>query len=178
MANKILIAATLMMIASMGAMAAEQGSYSTYSMGFATVDDVKGNSGISGTGLGLSVGGGYNYNKYVGAEVGLNLLGVVGWQKVSAMPISVSVLGYLPIADGINVVGKYGIANTTMFYSGAANSGGYTLSGMTSLWGVGVDFAPDSKTSYRFGVEHFDLSVAPGTSVSSNYFNITAVEHF
>jgi len=178
MANKNLIAATLMMVVSMCAMAAEQGGYGTYSMGIATVDDAKGNSGISGTGLGLSVGGGYNYNKYVGAEVGLNLLGVVGWQQVMAMPISVSVLGYLPIVDGINAVGKYGVANTTMYYSGAANSGGYTLSGMTSLWGVGVDFAPKDGPSYRFGVDHFDLSVAPGTSVSSNYFNITAVERF
>lgn len=170
--KKNLFVAMLLAFVTTCAFAAESGGYTTHGVGLTTVSDDKGNSGISGTGFSLGIAAGYNYNKYVGGEVGLHVLGIAGW-NVTSVPVSAMLVGHLPVTEGISVVGKYGTAYNTLVYKG--NS---TLSGMTPVWGVGVEFAPQNGTTYRFGMDRFDMSVAPGTSVQGNHFNITAVERF
>lgn len=170
--KKSLITAVLLAVVSMGAMAAEQGGYLGTEVGLAPTTNSNSNSSLSGTALGVGIVMGYNMNKYVGIEGGLNLLGVVGWNNVMALPISVAAVGYAPIGEQTSLYGKVGASYTTILYS--ANS----ISGITSMYGVGIELAPKGKQSLHIGVDHYDLSVETGMSVSTNYIGMALVEHF
>lgn len=171
-------------------MAAESGAYGGIGIGLAPITDSRGSSGISSNRLGfgfenLSVGlvGGYNLNRYLGVEASINEFGLFGWsdalnRSVSAVPVSVEVVGYVPLFKGFDFFGKWGSSFTRLDFASSTAHAGMTEKGKTRMYGVGVEFSAGEKKSCRIGMDRYDLSVTPGTSVSTNYANITGVVRF
>jgi hypothetical protein len=183
-----ILIAVVTALSTSNAMATEPGAYAGVGIGLATVTDSLGNSGISSNNnvganfddLGLGFVGGYNINRYIGLEVGVNALGVFGWSYasggiVTALPASFEVVGYIPLYKGLDIFGKYGTSYTRLDFTKA---GVTSVSDKTQMYGLGIEFSLSDKSSYRFGVDHHDLSVLPGTSVSANYFNLTGIMRF
>ena len=122
--------------------------------------------------FGVSVGGGYSFNKFWGVEAQIGILGIGSGNDVSEMPIpSVAVIGYIPIREDSCLYGKIGKSATTV------NS---TYSGTTNFYGAGVEFSSLSSptNTYRIGIDHYDLSLAPGAPLSTNYLNISSTTYF
>lgn len=153
------------------AMAAEPGAYGLAGIGLSPMADNAGRT----MAFGINAGVGYNLNRYVGFEAQTGVLGL--GNSVSAIPVAASVQAFVPVLKGIDLYGKYGTSYTTLSSgSGATTS---SASGTTSLWGVGLEFSPPgSKETYRIGVEHYDLAVSPGMSLSTNYLNLTGTTRF
>lgn len=182
MKKQILLAAIIALTV-VTAEAAERGAFAGAGVGLNTLNDSQGNSGYSGTGLSMGLVARYNINRYIGFEGALNLFGLTGWSagaaNLVAIPLSISVIGYAPVHEKIDIFGKLGTSYTTLNFSGAAGQPGSNLiSSNTSMYGFGVEFSTGEKETYRIGIDHYDLSVVPGTSVSTNYLNITGTTRF
>ena len=122
--------------------------------------------------FGVSIGGGYSFNKYFGVEAQIGLLGIGSGNDVSSMPIpSVALIGYIPLREDSTLYGKFGKSATTVDSN---------YSGTTNFYGVGVEFSSLSspKNTYRLGIDHYDLSLAPGAPLSTNYLNLTSTTYF
>ena len=173
------------------AQAAIQGFYGGMGLGLASINDSIGNSDITSetTGWGfqnisLNFVGGYNLTSYLGIEAIVGALGVEGWNEqlggtVTALPAAIDLIGYVPLFHGFDFFAKFGTASTKLEYA--------TVSGQTPIdaatnkaktYGYGIEFSISEMQSYRIGVDHFDLTVTPGTSISTNYVNITGIAHF
>lgn len=176
------------------AQAAIQGFYGGLGLGLASINDSIGNSditsetmGTSGWGfqnLSLNFVGGYNLTSYLGIETTVGALGIDGWNEklggtVTAFPAAIDLIGYVPLFHDFDLFVKFGSANTRLTYA--------TVSGQTPIdpatnraktYGYGIEFNISEMQSYRIGVEHYDLTVTQGTSISTNYFNITGIAHF
>ena len=89
--------------------------------------------------------GGYQFNKYLGAELGYAALGDVkatfptGDVTVEAKAWDVMAVGTFPVADRFNVFGKLGWFRADSDASGLA-SGSDSSSGLTYAIGAGYDF--------------------------------------
>ncbi len=151
------------------AMAAEQGFFSLIGGGITPMKD----SVSTSISLGLSLGGGFNFNQYVGIEGQFVLLGMATSNTLSAHPIAVMINGYLPIQERLNMFAKVGKSFTTVS-SGTADTS-VSQSAITNVYGYGIEFPYGEKMKYRFGVDHYDLSVVPGTTLSTNYINVVAI---
>ena len=178
-------------LGSSGIFAATQGLYLGAGIGYATITDSNGNSGFSSEGSGpamqnlsLSLVGGYNLTSYLGIETSFSALGIFGWDEaaggnVHALPTSIDIIGYLPLTRGVDIYGKVGSSNMRIDFTPASGQTPIdTETGKTKTFGYGIEFSISEMQSYRIGLEHFDLSVVPGTSVSTNYINITGLMHF
>lgn len=151
------------------AMAAEEGFFSLIGGGVTPMKD----SASTSMSLGLSLGGGFNFNQYVGVEGQFVLLGMATSNNLSAHPIAVMIIGYLPMQERQNLFAKVGKSFTTVTNGTADTS--VSQSAMTNMYGYGIEFPYGEKMKYRFGVDHYDLSVVPGTTLSTNYVNVVAI---
>ena len=98
---------------------------------------------------------------------------------VYALPASADIIGYLPLTKGFDIYGKFGSSNMRIEFTPAPGQTPInTMTGKTRTFGYGIEFSVSEMQSYRIGLEHFDLSLSPGTSVSTNYINITGLMHF
>lgn len=154
------------------AMAAEQGFFSLIGGGVTPLKDSAGTT----MSFGLSLGGGFNFNKYVGVEGQFALLGMATSNNQSAHPIALMINGYLPIQERENLFIKLGKSFTTVS-NGTADTA-VSQSAITNMYGYGLEFPYGEKMKYRFGVDHYDLSVAPGTTLSTNYVNVVAIVNY
>lgn len=154
------------------ARAAEEGIYSLFSVG---VTPLKGSANTT-ISLGLSLGGGYNFNKYVGIEGQLALLGMATTNSLSAHALAMTLNGYLPVQEHLNLFGKVGKSYTTVSDNTSTTS--VSQSGMTTVYGYGLEYSSNDKRKYRFGVDHYDLSVAPGMTLSTNYIYIATTLNY
>jgi hypothetical protein len=172
--NKIIsVAAALATLVASSAMAAE-GAYNLVSLGVSPLTDQSGTT----YGFGVSIGGGYGFNKYFGVEAQLAVLGIGTGNNVSVMPIpSLTVNGYIPVREGISLYGKIGKSETIVGYGAAGTQASY--SGVSNFYGAGFEFlSSGSKDTYRIGVDHYDLGVVPGSPLAANYINLGATTHF
>jgi len=133
-------------------------------------------SGATTVSLGLSVGGGYNFNKYVGIEGQFGLLGMATSNTLNAQILAVTVNGYLPVQERLNVFVKAGESYTAI--TDGKPDASWSKSGRNNVYGYGLEFSSDDKKKYRLGVDHYNLSVAPDISLSTNYINLTVVTNF
>ena len=152
--------------------AADEGIYGLYSVGVTPMSE----TGTTTASLGLSLGGGYNFNKYVGIEGQLGLLGMATSNTLNAHVFAVTVNGYLPVQDRLNVFVKAGKSYTTI--TDGKPDASVSQSAIKNVYGCGLELTSDDKKKYRLGVDHYDLSVAPGVSLSTNYINLTVVTNF
>lgn len=153
-------------------MAAEEGIYSLIGVGVTPITDTT-TTTIS---FGLNLGGGYNFSKYVGTEAQLALLGMATTNNLTAHPFAVTINGYLPIKENLTLFGKAGKSYTTVSNGTAATS--VSQSGITNVYGYGLEFVYGDNKKYRFGVDHYDLSVAPGMTLSTNYISVAAIVNY
>jgi hypothetical protein len=153
-------------------MAAEEGIYGLLSAGVTPV------SGATSTtySLGLSLGGGYNFNKHVGIEGQFALLGMATSNVLNAHVLAVTVNGYLPVQERFNVFVKAGKSYTTI--TDGKPDASISQSAMNNVYGYGLEFSSDDQKKYRLGVDHYVLSTAPGMSLSTNYINLSVVTNF
>ena len=133
---------------------------------------------LSVWGFAVSVGGGYNFNQYVGVETQVSVLGIGTNNNVAVMPIpSLSVNGYIPLSERTSLFGKIGKSETIVGYGDADTQAHY--SGQKIFFGVGVEVSSSAnKDTYRFGVDYYDLGATPGAPLSAYYFNLTSTTHF
>lgn len=141
--------------------------YGGTNVGASVVSDSKGNAGL-GTSLALGSVLGFNLNKYIAIEGALNM----AFDKAYIVPVTVAVFARAPITEKTAVYGKAGASYMTIMYTA------YSVSGVTGMYGFGVELSPDSVRSVRIGVDHYDLSVGAGTSVSSNFIGLTNISRF
>jgi len=129
-------------------------------------------------GFAVSVGGGYNFNQYVGLETQIGVLGIGTTNNVAVMPIpSLTVNGYIPVSERTSLFGKIGKSETIIGYGGADTQAHY--SGQANFFGVGVEVSSTAnKDTYRFGVDYYDLGATPGAPLSAYYLNVSSTTHF
>jgi hypothetical protein len=156
------------------AMAVEEGGYVLLSIGISPITDPIGTT----SGFGVEAGGGYNLNKYLGAEA---IIGVVGFSAGSVynpLSISLNVVGHIPFSDGFGIYGKVGEAETmvTLNSTNGGSSQGY--SGVTSLYGAGIEIYTVDHADFRIGYDHYDLSIIPGLPLSANYIYVARTAYF
>ena len=94
------------------------------------------------------------------------------------MPIpAITLNGYLPLREGINLFGKIGKSETIIGYSGKDTQAHY--SGQANFFGAGVEFSSAaSKDTYRLGVDYYVLGATSGASLSAYYINLSSTTHF
>ena len=153
-------------------MAADEGVYGLYSLGVTPMTD----SGSTTVSLGLSLGGGYNFNKHVGIEGQFGLLGMATSNTLNAQVRAVTINGYLTVQERLNMFVKAGKSYTTI--TDGKPDASVSQSAMNNVYGYGLELSSDDKKIYRLGVDHYDLFTAPGMSLSTNYFNLTVVTNF
>jgi len=129
-------------------------------------------------GFGVSVGGGYNFNQYLGVEAQVGVIGIGTSNNIAVTPIpSISVNGYIPLREGISLFGKIGKSETIVGYSGSDTHAHY--SGQTNFYGVGVEISSTAnKNTYRFGVDYYDLGATSGAPLAAYYLNLSSTTHF
>lgn len=173
MINKIYFGVILAFITSC-ATAADGGVYNLVGVGLSPV------LGQESTwfGFGVSVGGGYNFNQYVGIETQISVMGIGTTSNVVVMPIpSLTLNGYIPVQEGVSLFGKIGKSETIIGYSGSDTQAHY--SGQSNFYGVGVEIlSTANKNTYRFGVDYYDLGATPGAPLSAYYINLSSTTHF
>ena len=120
--------------------------------------------------LGIAVGGGYNFNPYLGVEGSINSLAEPAYE---AMSLSLVAIGHIPLIKGYGIYLKsgegYNIVTIPGFNAGAAA----TLTGLGLVTGAGIELTVN-KEIYRFGIDHYDLT-AGGVPMSTNFLNFTMV---
>ena len=170
--NKILFVALISLL-TFSAMAAD-GAYNLVGAGLSPVQ------GQASTwfGFGVEVGGGFSFNRYLGIETQVGVLGIGTTNNVAVMPIpSISVNGYIPIREGASLFGKIGKSETIVGYSGSDTQAHY--SGQANFYGVGVEISSAAnKDTYRIGVDYYDLGATPGAPLSAYYINLSSTTHF
>lgn len=171
--HKKIVVAALAMLISTGVMA-DEGAYNLVGVGLSPLSDPSGTT----LGFGVSVGGGYGFNKYFGVEAQLAVLGIGSGNNVSVLPIpALTVNGYLPVREGVTLYGKIGKSETIAGYGPGDNLAIY--SGTANFYGVGFEFSlADTKDTYRIGVDHYDLGALPGLPLSANNINLMSTTHF
>ena len=132
--------------------------------------------GTTTTSLGLSLGGGYDYNKYIGVEGQLALLGQATTNTLNATALALTINGYLPVQESLNLFVKAGKAYTAV--SDGKPTASVSQSAFTNVYGYGLEYSPSDKRSYRFGVDHYELSVLPGITLSTNYINVAVIYNY
>jgi hypothetical protein len=169
MHKKFLIALLATFVAP-NAMSAE-GAYNLVGFGLSPLTDQSNTT----LGIGVSIGGGYNFNKYLGVETQLAVLGIGTGNNVSVMPLpALSLNGYFPLTEESSLYVKFGKSETVV-----ANGTQSSYAGLTNFYGGGIEFAiTGSKNTYRFGVDHYDLNIIPGATLSTNYINLSSSTHF
>jgi hypothetical protein len=171
--NKKFIIATLAVLGSSGALAAD-GAYKLVGLGLSPL------SAESSTlfGFGVSVGGGYNFNQYLGIETQISLMGIGSANNVDVMPIpSITFNGYLPVSENVSLFGQVGKSETIIGYSGSDTQAHY--SGQANFYGVGFEISSSAnKNTYRLGIDYYDLGATPGASLSAYYINLSSTTHF
>ena len=169
MKKKIYLFVLLWVLAS-GALAGE-GAYNLVGIGISPLQ-------LSQWGFGVSLGGGYNFNQYVGLETQVSVLGIGTTNNVAVMPIpSLTINGYLPVNERTSLFGKIGKSASIVGYGGADTQAHY--SGQANFFGVGVEISSTAnKDTYRFGIDYYDLGATPGAPLSAYYLNLTSTTHF
>ena len=129
-------------------------------------------------GFAVSVGGGYNFTKYVGVEAQVAVIGIGTANDVAVLPIpSIALNGYILIQENVSIFGKVGRASTIVNYTGDSTEAHY--SGQSKFYGLGVEVTlVPGKNTYRFGVDYYDLGATPGSPLSAYYLNISSTTHF
>lgn len=178
--NKNLIALLLFVTSfgiAFGASAEEKGAY--YGGGFSYSAGSGGNLTTT-NGFGFSGRMGYDFNHSVAAEASIGFVGL-GWtagiQDVSALTTSVSVLGFYPVKDGTDVYAKLGYASSNLVYGCSGCTTASATKGAPT-YGFGVEFGHGGETSFRLGVDHYDLSAFANNSLSANDFTASVSTRF
>lgn len=162
----------LLMATSTPSVAADQGYFAfgdwgIFSFGNAPVD----------TSDGIRIGGGYNFNSYVGAEAGLTIVsGLLSQNRssnsiqfspytdksLSASSEHIALVGTIPLEHHRDLIGKLGWATTTLDYQYSYyGSGIQTVTGSGSatktnpMFGIGWQSAPDQQTRFYVQYENF-----------------------
>jgi len=170
--NKIIVAllATLI-VSNVGAV---EGGYNLVGLGITPLTD-KSNTTY---GLGVSLGGGYNFTQYFGIEAQIGVHGIGSNTNISVYPLpAITFNGYFPVNERASLYGKIGKSLTSVTVGSGGDQTNY--SGFTNVYGLGAEFSlSGSKNTYRIGLDHYDLGFVNGSSLSANYINLTSTTHF
>ena len=124
--------------------AAQEGPYFGASIGSAD-DDV-----FNETDTGLKLFGGYNFNSNLGVEVAYVDLGEYRGGTFEQDGISVEAVGYLPIADNIDVFGKLGM------FSWDVSTPTVSDDGNDLTYGLGLNFQMNSQIGVRAEWQNYE----------------------
>lgn len=185
MKNRI-YAATLLMATSFGAIAADNGAYWGFNMGYTPATASASASVDKTTGFGMGVHLGYNLNHNFAVETAFNGVGFMGWKSgvvdLNATILSASVLGFYPIStnsagEAVDLYGKFGYASSNV----GASCSLCTASNKTigaAAYGFGIELGRGQPISIRIGMDHYDLSAFTGTNLSTNDYHFTVNRAF
>lgn len=175
MKNIISLAFSVFVIFTSNAMAAEQpGMYGLLGVGSSPLAYPGGLQ----SGYGVSVGAGYNINQYYGIEGVAAGLGISSASEYTFTSFSATVVGHIPVYEGIGLYVKAGDGYTLATFSPAGGGQGSStpISGSGAVYGAGFEFSYEG-SSYRLGLDHYDLT-ASGVPLSTNYINVAGTTHF
>lgn len=176
---KKIILATLLSLSAVSAHAADfkDNFYGGFNFGLTTAT---GTGFTSTTGLGVGGHVGYSFSRSISAELALNEIGV-GWKyatiaDVTSTALSAAVVGFYPMQDNIDLYGKLGVANSKVSVSCQGCASNPSQSKTAPTFGAGVEFGHDSKASFRFGFDHYNLAAYSGNGAnwSGNDYSVAA----
>jgi len=149
----------------------ESGLYAGFGFGYAPLS---GSSSVNSSTYAFDGRVGYAVNRHVSVETAWALMGGinVGLTEMVADVLSVSAVGYYPIQDKMDVYGKLGYASANVGTSNWVKNESKTKTGVT--YGFGVEFAHGDKTSFRLGMDHYDLAAWSTLPISANNFSFSA----
>ena len=85
-------------------------------------------------GFGVSLGGGYNFNQYLGIEAQIGVHGIGSNTNITVYPLpAVTFNGYVPINEGTSLFGKIGKSETSVTLGSGGSQTNY--SGFTNIYG-------------------------------------------
>lgn len=172
MKTKIILALIATLFAT--SVSAVEGGYKLVGLGITPLTDKSDTT----YGFGVSLGGGYNFNQYVGVEAQVGVHGIWSNTNTYAYPLpAITLNGYIPLNEVTSLYGKFGKSETLVTVGSGASQTNY--SGVTNVYGLGVEvLLSGSKDTYRIGVDHYDLGFVNGSSLSANYINLSSTTHF
>ena len=147
------------------------GTYAGFGFGYAPVSG----SNLVTSSNGASISGriGYAWNQHVSTELAIGGIAFVksGVADVGINMFSASVLGYYPVQEGVDAYAKVGYANASVGLNTQLNNVSKSKTGLT--YGFGAEFGHGEKTSFRLGVDHYDLSAWSTMPISANDFSFS-----
>lgn len=186
--KKIAAAVLLSAVVAAPAFAADNGFYAGITVGQARVNAPTNIVLSKSTDTIAGVLGGYQFNRYWGAELfysgagrfsGTNAAGtIIGSGKGDVWGLDA--VGTLPLSDAFSLYGKLGIASTKTKASGyvIATGGPSTLSGATrttATYGLGVVFNATPAIGIRLGWDRYGAAVTGAVAAgTTDNFNINA----
>lgn len=145
--TKLTLLFGLMFLGGQPAQAASPGGYVGFSLGSAD-DDV-----LSESDTGYKLFGGYTANQYLGVEIAFVDLGEYENGLLEQYGVAFDVVGYLPVTNNFNVLGKLGM------FAWTVDVGPFSNDGTDLTYGLGVQYDFTNRLSFRGEWEEFaDIS--------------------
>lgn len=147
------LAAVALVAVGANAHAAEPGAYIGATMGVSKFKIDKDSNGNTDTVPNWGLYGGYNFGKHVGVEASYQDLGRAkidghgSGSSAHTRALGVDLVGYLPVAQKLDLYGKLGLAHYAREVDGAV--GNQTKNGAGLKYGVGAQYAATDRLSIR-----------------------------
>lgn len=154
--------------------AAEPGAYMGASTGVSKFSVDKNSNGNTDTVPNWGLYGGYNFSKHLGVEVGYQDLGRAkidghgSGSSAHTRALGIDLVGYVPVAQKLDLYGKLGLAHYAREVDGAVGS--ETKNGAGLKYGLGAQYAATERLSIRAELSVFTNlpeAAAPGQSYKS-----------
>lgn len=147
------------------------GSYAGFGFGYAPVSG----SSLVTSSNGASISGrlGYAWSPHVSTELALGGIAFVksGTADVGINMVSAALLAYMPVQERLDAYVKAGYASASVGFNAAPNTVSKRKAGLT--YGFGAEFGHGEQTSFRLGVDHYDLSAWSTMPISANDFSFS-----
>jgi len=185
-----LCVATAMTLASGAVLAADSGFYGAFDLGQSKAKDactgLPAGAACKNTATAFRIGGGYQFNENVGAEIsygdyGSNnasatILGIPVSATAKSSGLQASIIGIMPLGESFALTGKLGVANTKVKVS--ATGGGLWLGASatktTAVFGIGMRYALSKNIALRAQYEDLGKVGDAATTGSSKLTLLTA----
>lgn len=135
------------------------------------------------SGVGYKIFGGYRLSPHFGTELQYSRLGDVNLSSpadakslgsVSRHALSLSAIGYVPLTDNIDLLGKAGMVRTFHRSSNGQLPAGYRNGQNGVLLGLGAEYKLTSQLALRVEAEHMLLRKPKNTTSQVNFTDTLA----
>jgi opacity protein-like surface antigen len=178
--KRFILSAVLCIVAAPAALAADSGFYSGTSIGGTSVSNPTAFSLTKSSDFVFGGFIGYRLNPNLGFEGAYTGIGRFrnATQSGKADALSLDVVGFWPIANKFELVGKLGVADA---FGKSAKGGLSNAHRVAATYGVGLQFNPTESIGIRVGIDRFAAAVKEATAThdyNSDVFGATFVYRF